>query len=199
MATSDLITKSLGGVEVQSGSGIPDHVAPKGSLYTNTASGSLYVNKDSSSGWTVLSRCNYGDMYMTGYTTQTTIGTSNWVIDPNLPLWYEELAGFDFVSGYTLQLQSGYDGLYNVMASVTLAYVAVANYQIGISVNGSDPVAGHYNGTYLSGTGDVKSIPVNFDVSLTAGDYITIAVRNITSTTNVIIRHATVTVNRIGD
>lgn len=45
-------------VEISSGSGAPTHIAPKGSLYTNTTASAistrLYINTDGAGTWTAV-------------------------------------------------------------------------------------------------------------------------------------------------
>ena len=46
MATTNLNSKSLGDILLESGNGSPDHTSPSGSLYSYTDTGKVYRNID---------------------------------------------------------------------------------------------------------------------------------------------------------
>ena len=80
MATTNLISKSLGNVLTQSGNGTPDHASPAGSLYSDKDSGVLYQNSNGSTSWFPLQTVAYGEGYYQANTTSTTTSTLNtWV------------------------------------------------------------------------------------------------------------------------
>lgn len=79
MATSNLVTKSLGSVEFGSGSGLPDHIAPKGSYYINTDTNRIYVNLTGlGNGWSSISKNQNAEIYIENNTLTTTTATNSW-------------------------------------------------------------------------------------------------------------------------
>lgn len=80
MPTTNLVTKSLGKIEYGSGSGIPDHVAPKGSFYIDVDTDKIYINSDgTSTGWTSVLKNTVGEFYMNSNTTISLTATNSWV------------------------------------------------------------------------------------------------------------------------
>lgn len=45
MATTNLIARTFGSIQLDRGNGVPNHVAPTGALYTNIDSGITYINR----------------------------------------------------------------------------------------------------------------------------------------------------------
>jgi len=79
MATSNLVTKSLGSVEFGSGSGLPNHNAPKGSYYINIDTNRIYVNLTGlSNGWSSVSKNQNAEIYIQNNTLTTTTATNSW-------------------------------------------------------------------------------------------------------------------------
>jgi len=189
MATTNLISKSLGDVLTESGNGVPDHTSPLGSHYTDKDNGVLYVNLDGATGWQPLSTVAYSEGYYQDNAAATTISTQNvWApVGNNLT---EGLSiGFS-ASTDSLVLIDGYDGDYEVRVNATINYnVGADNYELGLSVNGADPVAGTYNGAFVDSTFIREQIGFETIVSLVGGDTLSIDVRNIDTSANVIIRH----------
>jgi hypothetical protein len=190
MATTNLISKSLGNVLTQSGNGVPDHTSPAGSLYSDIDSGILYQNSNGTTAWFPLQTVAYGEGYYQESGTTTTIGTINtWVGVGNTFLVSDSVG----VSGSTntLVLKSGYDGRYEVRGDVTISYVAgTNNYEVGLSVNNVVPAAGTYGSATIDVTYTRQHIGFQTIVNLVGGDNLRLAVRNTTSTNGVIIRHA---------
>jgi hypothetical protein len=51
MATTNLVTKTVGKVLIQNGNGNPNHTSPLGSLYIDRDDGKLYKNADGATTW----------------------------------------------------------------------------------------------------------------------------------------------------
>lgn len=197
MATTNLISKSLGDILTESGNGSPDHTAPKGSLYVDKDTAILYQNIDGATDWREMITVAYGYAFYQDNTTATTIGATNtWTAVGNA---LTEGASIGFSANTdTLVVESGYDGDYQVKGDVTISYVAgTNNYEVGLSVNGSNPSNGTYSGALIDSTYTRQHIGFETTVSLNSGDTLEFAVRNLTNTDNVIIRHAQLFVRRV--
>lgn len=198
MSTTNLISKSLGDILTESGNGTPDHISPLGSLYSDKDTGNVWRNINSTTTWELLSTVAYGEGFYQNNTTDTTISTQNvWASVGNT---FNEgyMIGFSN-SGDTLALIDGYDGDYEIRGNVTISYsVGVANYEVGLSVNGADPVAGTYGGAYIDSTQTRQHIGFQTIVSLSGGTTLSLDVRNLDSTSNLDIRHAQLLARKIG-
>ena len=83
MATTNLQTQSLGNILVESGDGTPNHTSPKGSYYTNITTGSIFINNTGdSTGWEMLNKVAWGEMYIQSNTTNTTTTSPTGKPDP---------------------------------------------------------------------------------------------------------------------
>jgi hypothetical protein len=198
MATTNLISKSLGTVLTQSGNGVPDHTASKGSLYSNIDTGTVYTNVDGAVAWDPLVGVVYGFGFYQDNVTVTTIGTVNTWVGVANNLTAGDTNGVT-TSTNTLVLGAGRTGVYSIIINATIAYVVgTNNYELGISVNNAIPVAGRYSGNMVNATFDRADISVKCIVNLNAGDNIRLAIRNITNNGNVIVRNAQVFLRKIG-
>lgn len=195
MATTNLISKSLGDILLESGNGVPDHVSPRGSLYVDQDTAKVYQNNDGAS-WQVYQTVAYGEFYYQTNTTATTIGgTDTWTSVTNT-FTVEDSVGTT-ASGGTVSILSGYEGEYEVRGDITISYVAGANnYEVGLSVNGGIPTNA-YNGALIDSTYTRQHIAFDGIVSMTASTTLSLAVRNITNADNVIIRHAQVFLRKV--
>jgi len=198
MATTNLISKSLGNVLTQSGNGTPDHASPAGSLYSDKDSGVLYQNSNSSTAWFPLQTVAYGEGYYQANAAATTTSTLNAWVGVGNTFTVSDSVG---VSGSTntLVVQSGYDGKYEVRGDVTISYVGGTNtYEVGLSVNNTVPVAGTYGSTTIDVTYTRQHIGFQTIVNLVGGDNLRLAARNTTGTNSVIIRHAQLFIRKVG-
>lgn len=199
MATTNLKSKTLGLVLVQSGDGTPDHTAPRGSYYTNKTTGTTFINTDGSTGWDALNRIAYGEIYIQDNATTTTISTTNTWVALNTLTWTEgNVNGFTLSSGRLL-VSTGRDGRYLVIATATLDYVAVSNYEVGISKNSGLPASGLYAGASLTSTVPTAGVSIIGHIDLVAGDTVELSVRDINNTNNVTLKHGGIILKRIGD
>ena len=79
MATSNLISKSLGSILNQSGNGVPNHTSSQGSTYVDQTTSILYVNTDGGTTWVDYNKVSYGNMSVTSNaTTISTPVTNTW-------------------------------------------------------------------------------------------------------------------------
>ena len=197
MATTNLISKSLGGVLLESGNGSPDHTSPRGSIYVDMDSASAYQNLDGATNWQLYNTVAYGIAYYQDNTTATTISAQDtWTLVSN-NLTLQESMGVG-VTGSSMGILSGYEGDYSVRGEVTISYVAgTNNYEVGLSIDGNNPGIGSYNGTQIDATFNRQHIGFDSIVSLTASTTLELAVRNITNTDNVIIRHAQLFIKKL--
>lgn len=200
MATTNLITKSLGDVVTQSGNGEPDHTAPYGSIYSDKDSGgSVWRNIDGGTTWEKLQTIAYGEAYIQDNTTSaTTISNTNTWTATGIPLTEGIVNGFSGGTQY-LTLLEGYDGEYEVKLDATLAYVAgTPNFEIGISVNDDDPVDGRFSGCYLDSTQTNQHIGVQTIINLSGSTTLSIDVQNTTDSSNVRLEHAQLFARKVG-
>lgn len=197
MATTNLISKSLGDILTQSGNGSPDHTAPRGSLYVDEDTGTVYVNQNNATVWENLQTVSYGEGYYQDNTTATLIAlTNSWTsVDNNFISGNNN--GFT-VSSNTLVLGAGRTGTYQISANVTIEHVLGApQIEVGVSRNNSSPIASSYNGASVNGTFNTANISINYHQVLNGGDNIKLAVRNLFGIDNIIIKHAQIYATKI--
>jgi hypothetical protein len=206
MATTNLISKSLGDLLTESGNGAPDHTSPMGSLYTDKDTGNVWRNTDGETTWEKLQTVAYGEGYVQGNSTNTTIVSLNTWAASGINLTEGIVNGF---SGGTehLTLLDGYDGDYEIKCDATLTHVAgTPNFEVGISLNDIPPTGSTsngnngeiYSGCYLDSTQSSQHIGVQTIFSLIGGDTLSIDIRNITDSSNVLLEHAQLFVRKVG-
>lgn len=204
MSTSNLITKSLGSVELSSGSGTPDHTSTRGSLYTDTSTGTPWVNSTgNASGWEPLLKPGYGEIFLNANALSTTFSVANtWVSTSNLS-W----SNSSFLNGFT---QSGTSSSIQVLTGKAGKYIVTLNgsignpssnqtYELGVSVNGATPSNNMYQAAtvlFLS-PADYRNINVSGYLNLSVGDTLSTFVRCTTGTVTVNLRHASLTAIKI--
>ena len=133
MATSNLISKSLGGILQESGEGSPDHNSPLGSTYVDRNTAVLYVNTDGHSSWIDTNKISYGNMYVTGNTTAVTGVTTNTWYSLSGATWSgSSNNGITFSAGTdVLVVNTGRDGKYLIIGNGRInRQTANAVYQI---------------------------------------------------------------------
>jgi hypothetical protein len=198
MATTNLVSKSLGDVLTESGNGTPNHDSPLGSIYSDKDTGSVWVNIGSST-WELLSTVAYGEAYVQdNTTTATSISVANTWTASGVNMTEGIVVGF---SGGTqhLTLLNGYDGDYEIKMDATLTRIAGSpNYEVGISVDDADPTDGRYGGCYLDATQTTQHIGIQSLVSMSGGTTISVDIRNLTDTSNVYLEHAQVFARKVG-
>jgi hypothetical protein len=201
LATTNLISKSLGDVLTESGNGAPDHTSPMGSLYSDKDTGNVWKNIDGTTTWELLNTVAYGEAYViSNSTTATTIGTQNVWTASGVNMTEGPVIGFSGGTQY-LTLLNGYDGKYEVKLDATLTYIAGTNvnYEVGISLNDGDPADGRFSGTFLTVTTlPTQHIGVNTIIDLVGGDTLSVDIQNLTDTSNVYLEHAQLFARKVG-
>jgi hypothetical protein len=158
MPTSNLITSSLGNLQIQSGSGTPNHTANAGTVYydnnTNMLWESIYGTGNS---WMPLTPSIYGELDIDTNTTLSTPSGVNTFFSLSGLTWVNNnnnLKGFT-VNNNKLVLNNGLDGVYRVIGNLGVLYNATVNdYKIGVSINGQVPALSAQSST---GTNTVKT------------------------------------------
>ena len=119
MATSNLITKSLGGVLQESGEGSPDHISPLGSTYVDRNTAVLYVNTDGGYSWADTNKISYGNMITANNTTVITpVVTNTWYSLSGATWTGSSNNGITFSAGTdVLVLNNGRDGKYLIIGN----------------------------------------------------------------------------------
>lgn len=190
MATTNLISKSLGNILTQSGNGVPDHTAPIGSLYVNEDNATLYVNKDGLISWEILQTVSYGEAFYQDNAVETVITSTNTWTEINNNFGDGFSNGFNVINN-TLVLENGRDGLYNISANITISRVGgTPQCEIGISKNNLTPINSAFNGATVNSTYTTAIISINYYENLVGGDNLRLAIRNLFGTNNIIIKHA---------
>lgn len=203
MATTNLVSKTLGDVLVQSGTGTPDHAASRGSYYTNVSTGTIFINTNGSTGWDSLNRVSFGDVYIQNNATLTTIGSNTtWFTLTGLTWTVGLNNGISVATNGVMTVATGRGGRYNVVLTSTIAYsTAAATIEVGISKNGVAPATGYYQGSTLSAEVATQGLSSTNYIDLVDGDTIQAAIRVPPGFTaaNAILKHGGITLTRIGD
>jgi len=202
MATSNLISKSLGGVLQESGSGSPNHTSPRGSTYTDQSNGIIYLNIDGSTSWVDINKNSYGNMYVSGNTTAVTGVTTNTWYSLSGATWSgSSNSGITFSGGSDILIvNSGREGKYLAVANGRInRQTANAVYQIGFSINNGTPSDGFYHNSSTSATETTSSISIIGMFNLVANDSVQLSARNITTTNNILVSEASLTLLKIAN
>jgi hypothetical protein len=158
MPTTNLISKTIGQTLIQSGTGVPDHVAPISTLYYNNTNNMVWVNETGlGSGWVFMTPAMYGELDIDTNTTLSTPGGVNVFISLSGLTWVNynnNLKGFT-KSGNKLVLNSGCTGTYRIIGNLGVLRNATTNdYKIGVSINGAVPAL---NAQSSTGTFETKT------------------------------------------
>ena len=202
MATTNLISKSLGGVLQESGEGSPNHISPLGSTYVDRNTAVLYVNTDGGSSWSDTNKISYGNMYVTSNTTAVTpVVTNTWYSLSGATWTGSSNNGITFSAGTdVLVLNNGRDGKYLIIGNGRInRQTANALYQIGISKNNETPDNGYYHNSSTSANETTSSITVIGMLNLVGGDTVQLTARNITTTNNILVSESSLTLLKIGN
>lgn len=199
MATSNLISKSLGNVLTESGNGTPNHNSNKGSLYVDQNTGILYTNIDGDGTWVDKNKVSYGNMYVTGNTTQISVVQNTWY----------SLSGATWVNGVTngvtfsgdvdtLNVQNGKEGKYLIIGNARInRQTSNALYEVGISINSLNPSLGNYFLSCTTATENTSSINVHGYFNLVNNDTVQLVARNITGTQNILVSESSLTIIKL--
>ena len=199
MATSNLISKSLGDSLMEAGNGTPDHNSPRGSTYVDQNSGIIYNKLNDS--WVDVNSMGFGQMSLNNNSTQTTVSVTNTWYSLR-PLGWSATTTGDSVtfsaSNKTLVINS--PGKYYVTGNATLSLVTSSSlYEIGIAKNFVNPQIGFYQGGCTQGSENNPCINVEGYFNFNAGDTVELGVRNVSTTNNALVTDANITVLKIGN
>ena len=192
MATTNLISKSLGDILLESGNGSPDHTSPKGSIYSDKDTGIVYKNNDGGTVWINFNGVAHGEVYYVDNTNATTISSSNVWVSAGNTFTEGDVTAFS-ANTDTMVLLDGYDGKYNIVMNATIDYVGgTDNFGVGVSINGGTPPSvngGAYNFGNVDSTYTTANISSSFVAELTGGTTLELAVLNSGATNNIIVQH----------
>lgn len=195
MATTNLISNSLGTILCQSGFGVPDHSASKGSIYTDTNTGYCWKNVNGSNSWSCLKTSAYGELLLNTNTDPVNAASTNiWYSARNLNYRTGSENGVVRDSG-ALRILSGYSGIYLIELTSTVQYsLAATNASIGISINGNIPLI--YSTGTLNASKYTRSLPSSTIVSLNNGDLIYI-VYSLSVATRILLIYANIIIKKM--
>ena len=202
MATTNLISKSLGDILMESGNGSPNHVSPFGSIYMDNDTALLYRNTNGSTSWDNYNKTPNATMYINGNATQTTVSVTNTWYSVRALSWSGTSSnGVTFSSGTnTMVVNSLSGGKYLVTGGGVFNRVtANAKYELGIAKNLISPSNGYYHGCSTDTTETNTYVNVFGYLELSPGDTVELGVRNTTTTNNVLLSDANISVYKIGN
>jgi hypothetical protein len=213
MATSNLIRKTIGGIELQTGNGIPNHTATKGSNYTDLDTGKGYYSVGGTT-WhgmsepAVIEGVNFDNE---PDTTNITINTQN--------VWEEVGNNGDFtwstdvwpiggigVTGQAIgatnsALEISTDGTYMIFCGGTFQYdfpFSEEIVELGFGINGADPSQGDYQSGLALSTAELTSVFIKSYKVLNSGDIIQMYIRNTTNADDLDMQHGYIRAVKIG-
>lgn len=187
MATTNLNTRSLGDIQLQSGNGSPNHAASGGAMYIDIDSHNLYLKKEGYTGATISSDFNDVEVissaaiYLSANTLNIVTGTANtWLpITGSTYVWtIDNLNGFSHSNGY-LTLTANTPGRFFVNMAYTAKYVSTfSTFEAGISKNSVVPAIGYYSTNCLNAASGVRQTINAFGyVDLVTGNTISVSFR----------------------
>lgn len=191
MATTNLISTSLGNSLLQSGYGTPDHSGTTGNMYLDITNGEVntlsnnYAATGVTSQWGSIGEIQ--SVSLTSKDSSTTITLSNtatwYTLSASTYVWTTLLAnGFSVSNGRVTC--TGLTGNYFVNVAATLKSIGAANlinYRIGVSKNAANPALGYYSSSSFqnNATGSAyMTINVNGILNLTSGDTLEVAINS---------------------
>lgn len=181
MATTNLISRTLGTLLFQSGNGTPDHASHAGSLYTNIDTGICYINRSIVSGtiWYEQHKTQWRGGMILSKIQDVTLPGAGWVqLAPTGN--FIQAGGFPKHDGITLDaatLNVANAGTYLIYMSISIRTATAQSgvYQAGISINATTPA----NGDIIQNWADtltfkdmqfsvstIKSLSVNDKISI---------------------------------
>jgi len=192
MATTNLNTKTLGDIKLQSGNGAPDHTALSGSIYSDVDNSELYIRIGS--GWEKLYKVSYGEGYIDNNTTELSIASSNVWYANNVNL-IEKISNGVSINTTDMVIDTNRGGDYKVIITATFENVTgINNMDLGISINSISPT--QYSRITTDDTDSFNIVNIGF-FSLSGGDTISIAVRNSNNANNIIISYLQIQIHKV--
>lgn len=174
MATSNLISTSLGDINIQSGNGTPNHESSISTIYYDNNTGLIWENTNGfTSSWAPLTPVIYGELDVDTNTTLSTPNGVNVYISLSGLTWTNNnynLKGFT-VNGNKLVLNNGLSGVYRIIGNLGVLRNATTNgYFVGVSINGQNPTALARSATGTDVNKTSGHATVIFDSYLNGGD-----------------------------
>jgi len=205
MPTNNLSSKSLGSVKLQTGIGTPDHLANISDFYVDISNATAYINQQSDSGyttnWNTVKNVCSASMYNTGTTAIVFSSINNWISFSGVSYnWSGETNNGLTRSNGVLTVSNGGSGLYMINADVSLLYNNILNeIDVGISINKAVPTIGAYYRVSLhDATFSLnKSMGLNINKNLNAGDTVEMTMRVLTSTGTITLKFANLAIEKI--
>lgn len=207
MATTNLITKSLGDVLTETGNGTPDHTSPKGSTYVDQDSGIKYINVNGGSNWQSIKNITYAKSTLTGNTSVISGPTQGtwYVLNTNnstatVPWSAETSYGITYTSS-TQDFIIDYGGQYGIGMNATFNRIGVteAKYEISTAINNT-VYTNRDVGMCSVYAGETKATASIYNIfNCSGGTTIGLAVSNSSGTENIDVSEANITISRIGD
>ena len=203
MATTNLITKTIGDLTIQHGNGTPDHDASIGSLYLDKDTGIWNSNNDGLNGWNfdVIApsgdSSEYGEVHMQSNTTNTIILSSNTPV---------KVAGITSIglssSNITLGTNSiTYTGTSPKIFKVTALVTGIratgsgrTDVTLYIALNGAVITK---SAMKIEWTNQERTITVQSLLSLSINDFVEVWVENNTDADDLEIQYMSLTINKI--
>jgi hypothetical protein len=207
MATTNLITKSLGDVLTETGNGTPDHTSPKGSTYVDQNSGIKYINVNGGSSWQSINNVIYGKNTLTGNTSViTSVVQGTWypletTFASGTISWSAETSNGITYSASTAQFIIDNAGQYGVGMNATFNRIGVteARYEMSVAVNSVIVTNRDVAMCSVYAGEEIATASLYNTFNLSGGTTVEMAVSNNTGTENIDVSEANITIMRIGD
>lgn len=202
MATSNLISSSIGNTNIQSGDGTPDHQASVSTIYYDNQTGIIWENTYGLAGtWAPLTPSIYGELDIDTNTTLTTPNGVNVFVSLSGLTWVNNnynLKGFT-VNRNKLVLNNGLRGVYRIIGNLGVLRNATNNdYFVGVSINGQTPSALARSGTGTDANKTSGHGTVIIDVFLNNGDSVELTIApTISGTGTFYVRDANLIIYRL--
>jgi len=175
MATTNLLSQSLGDILVETGNGTPNHTSPSGAVYTDQDTGFQYLNLDGSTTWSELILSAHGELFRNA-TTTVSPSTTGWT-ELTTNLISRNMSGIT-VSGGRLVVGAGLQGTYGVMMSVSIQYNNTnSSYILGVSKNQAVPASGQSQTTSVASTRTTANASIVTTVSLVSTDTVSYVIQ----------------------
>lgn len=194
MATTNLSYQSLGLVNFESGNGIPDHSGTAGDMYLNIDSG-MWYECNGNAVWTPLAVDVAGVISTSGNTGTVGIAASaTWYRTCNIYSWTENIGKGLYMDNNHLVVWE--PGLYRVSISGNLYYTSTTaggTYKAALIKNDtyteliSAQTAVYYNYVLWNG-----SFCAGAMLQLAKDDRLELVIRNLSTTTDVILQNASI-------
>lgn len=200
MATTNLSYSSIGSIQFSSGNGIPDHIPAQGSLYINLDTGTWFFHNGLGN-WTPLKIGAYGSISTNNNTISIGIAAVNtWYTVCNRYTWREDACKGSYLNNGKLQIKE--PGLYNVKFNAVLKFsLSVNSIYNAALIKNEDTSAILAIGRGRLNSSEKRSLFLAGEniVRFVKDDRLEIVIQNITTTTDCILKNATIIIYKITD